>query len=106
MDDTMCWTMSRADDELHGDNLDIIDAKPGHLHIHKNSNTEKLTTWMMLETGLWNELGDRFPFGLDQEPFIKHPHYPNLVLTLGKGQEPSYILETSLKARIQRATKV
>jgi hypothetical protein len=105
VNDTMSLTMSRADYDLHSKDLSIVDAKPGHLHVHKNSGTDKLTAWMMLSADRWEDLGNRFPFGLDQEPFIRHPHHAKLVLTLGKAQEPSYILESSLKARIQKEKK-
>lgn len=105
IDVMMSFTMSRADYDLH-DDIHITDAMPGHIHIHKNSTSNNFSTWMKVNTGQWEDLSSRFPYGLDQEPFVMHPKYPQLVLTLGRGQEPSYILETSLKARMHKDHRI
>jgi len=102
VNDTMSLTMSLTNYELHCTDIYVSDAVPGHIHTHKNSATNQSKAWMMVSPGLWQDLGPNFPHELDKEPFVKHPKHTKLVLTLRKGGDLSYILETSLKARLQK----
>ena len=102
VDDTMSFTMSRTDYDLDCADIYVSDAVPGHLHTHKNYATDQFKAWIMVSPDQWEDLGPNFPCDLDQEPFVKHPKHVKLILTLGKGGEPCYILETSLKAQLQK----
>jgi hypothetical protein len=99
----MYWTMSDSFQDLL--NPIVPAASPGHIHLHRNSVADHVQVWLLEGEFNWVNISSRY--GKDEEPFIRHPTYPALVLTTrGKKKAPSFVSEARLKSKIESDAKL
>jgi hypothetical protein len=95
----MYWTTSDSTQDLL--NPTVPEATIGHIHLHRNSRADHVQVWQ-LGAGLeWIDCTSRY--GKNEEPFIRHPTYPTLVITTrGKKKAPSYVSLAYFKKKKKR----